>query len=135
MSYPIVAENLVTSLTSPRLLGGRHIKSGKIVFPYPSGSEAAYYEQIELADSGTLWSFTMQHFRPKSPPYAGPDAFTPYLVGYIELANQVIVESRIVDTTISDLKIGMEMTLCITPFETQDGSLLSNYAFKPAEIA
>ena len=32
-----------------------------------------------------LWSWTVQRFRPKSPPYAGPVAFEPYAVGYVDL--------------------------------------------------
>jgi uncharacterized OB-fold protein len=39
-----------------------------------------------LARRGTLWTWTIQCFRPKSPPYAGDaESFEPYGVGYVEL--------------------------------------------------
>jgi len=38
---------------------------------------------VELPPSGTLWSYTVQRFRPKSPPYRGPEPFEPYALGYI----------------------------------------------------
>ena len=34
-----------------------------------------------LAREGTLWTWTVQGFRPKSPPYAGPAEFEPYPSG------------------------------------------------------
>ena len=50
---------------------------------------------VELADRGTLWTWTVQAFEPKAP-YRVPDAgFTPYGVGYVDLGD-VIVESRLV---------------------------------------
>ena len=90
-----VAEGLWTDEAEPRLIGGRHRASGEIVFPMPAGDAAHSYDAVPLSRTGTLWSWTSQDFRPKSPPYAGPEAFTPYLVGYVELPGQVIVETRI----------------------------------------
>lgn len=39
---------------------------------------------VTLPEAGTLWSWTVQRIRPK-PPYAGPDEYEPYAVGYIDL--------------------------------------------------
>ena len=47
-----------------------------------------------LAREGTLWTWTVQGFRPKSPPYEGPVEFEPYPVGYVELPGEVKVETR-----------------------------------------
>ena len=73
-------------------------------------------------------SFTRQDFRPK-PPYDGPEEFTPFLLGYIELPGQIIVESHIVETTLEELKIGMPMEFVITPFDDSR----SNFAFRPEQ--
>ena len=49
-----------------------------------------------MPTEGTIWAFTEQLFPPK-PPYAVQGAdFRPYYVGYVDLAGEVIVESRIV---------------------------------------
>lgn len=132
-----IAEGLFTwPSNKPHLIGGRHKTSGKVVFPMPRGKEAEFYEAIELKDRGTLWSYTVQRFLPKSPPYAGPetkDTFKPYALGYIELPGQVIVEGRIVVDDFDRLKIGMPMELTIERFkEDAEGNELMMYAFRPA---
>lgn len=113
----------------PHLMGGK-MPSGDIVFPMPSGDAASDIEPYKLSRHGTLWSWTSQDFRPKEPyegPGEGPHDFQPYLIGYIELPGEVIVESLIVDATLSDLSLGMEMEFCIVPFNDQN----STYAFRP----
>ncbi len=128
-----IAEGLYTAGARPRLIGGRRPSDGRITFPMPQGGEAAFYEPVELKTEGTLWSWTVQRFRPKSPPYAGPEAFRPYPVGYVELPDEVIVEARLVDVAIEDIRSGMAMELAIVPFtETAAGDTITTFAFRPA---
>ena len=108
-----IAEGLWTDEAEPRLIGGKHHTTGRIVFPMPDGDAGAHYERLPLSRSGTLWSWTIQGFEPKAP-YAGPQPFMPYGVGYVELAGEVIVESRL--TTTAGLEIGMPMRLVIESF-------------------
>ncbi|WP_428310511.1 Zn-ribbon domain-containing OB-fold protein [Hydrocarboniphaga sp.] len=132
-SRPIASE-IFAQLDPPRLRGGRHRETGRIVFPIPLGAEAALYEPVTLADRGTLWSWTVQRFRPKSPPYAGPEQFVPYAVGYIELAGQLIVESRLEGVDFDRLQIGAPMELAVVAFSTAaDGAPLLTYAFIPSK--
>lgn len=112
----------------PRLIGGRKA-SGEIVFPLPD-EPLEPLERVELSTTGTLWSWTSQEFQPKSP-FAGPEPFEPFLLGYIELPDEVIVESRIVGTSIDRLQLGMPMRLVIVPFDEQR----STYAFRPEQAA
>jgi len=117
----------------PHLIGGRRKADGRMVFPLPSGPEAASYERVRLSPEGNLWSFTVQRFRPKSPPYAGDDdekSFQPYAIGYVELPGQVIVESRIETDDLSGLMVGQPMRLKLVPFRRVGGERLS-YAFEP----
>ena len=119
---------------SPRLIGARRKADGAIVFPAPSGAEASLYERIQLSDRGTLWSYTVQRFRPKSPPYAGDDderSFKPYAVGYIELPGEVVVESRIEVGDFARLRIGMKMRLALQRFGKAQGREFLSYVFKP----
>jgi uncharacterized OB-fold protein len=85
---------------------------------------------VELATRGTLWTWTVQGFPPKSPPYH-PDeamAFQPYGVGYVELPDQVRVEARLTESDPDRLRIGMTMELVIVPFGDQ-----VTFAFAPSE--
>ncbi len=116
------------------LIGGRRKSDGRMVFPLPKGAAAAHYDAVTLAQEGTLWSYTVQRFRPKSPPYVGADdekSFQPFALGYIELPGQVIVESRIEVDNFNRLKIGMKMKLDIVPFARADGKRVANYIFRP----
>jgi len=135
MAQAPIAEGLFeVSDEGPRLIGGRRKTDGKMVFPMPQGPEAAFYDPTALASDGSLWSFTVQRFRPKSPPYAGADderSFQPYALGYIELPGQVIVESRIEVDDFASLRVGMPMRLTLTAFAKVGGDV-TTYAFKPA---
>ena len=122
-----IAEGLWSNAAQPRLIGARRKTNGEIIFPMPHGDAADDYDAVELSPTGTLWSWTIQSFRPKTPPYVGPEEFEPFAIGYVELADQVIVETRLTQT--HGLKIGMPMELVIEPF---DGNLLT-YAFRPLE--
>src|ERR1044071_9339392 len=96
MALAPIAEGLFEEIDgTPRLIGARRKSDGRMVFPAPSGPEAALYDRTPLSAEGVLWSFTVQRFRPKSPPYAGADdeaTFSPYALGYVELPGEVIVE-------------------------------------------
>lgn len=122
----------------PRLLGGRRKSDGKYAFPLPTGAEAALYEPVDLASEGSLWSFTVQRFRPKTP-YAGPGeakSFQPYAVGYVELPGQIIVEGHVVTDDFSKLKIGAPVRLTLIPFnQDPDGTEVMIYGFELADGA
>lgn len=125
----VIAQGLVTEDSPPRLIGGRERTSGRVVFPCPSG---ALYEPVALSRSGTLWSYTIQRYRPKSPPYAGPEAFRPWPVGYIELPGEVIVEARLTDVVFEDIHIGMPLELTLIPLDPDAADPVMIPAFRPA---
>jgi uncharacterized OB-fold protein len=58
----------------------------------------------------------------------------PYGVGYVELADEVRVETRLTQTT--DLRTGMEMELVLVPFRVDDdGNEVVTFAFRPVGAA
>lgn len=127
-----IAEGLFREGPAPTLIGARHRATGQVVFPCPQGTEL--WEPIDLPRHGTLWSWTVQRFRPKSPPYAGPEAFEPFAIGYVELPGATIVEARLKIADPAALRIGMPMCLTFLPFTTDgQGRQVDLYAFEPVE--
>jgi uncharacterized OB-fold protein len=131
-----VAEGIFTGPPdAPRLIGSRCAACAIVTFPAQgSCPRCASTEMAEhlLPPRGRLWAWTTQHFAPPSPPYAGPtgDAFVPYGVGYVELADEVKVETRLTET--SGLRIGMDMELVLVPFRTNgEGNEVVTFAFRP----
>ena len=131
-----VAEGVFTwPSDEPRLIGSRCATCGIVTFPaQDSCPRCPSTEMAEhlLSRRGRLWAWTTQEFPPPSPPYAGPvgDAFVPYGVGYVELADKVRVETRLTET--KGLKTGMEMELVLVPFRTDgDGNEVVTFAFRP----
>ena len=69
-------------------------------------------------------------------PYKGnrdPKVFQPYVVGFVELAEGVLVESLIVDASPTELRIGQPLVSTTTTLETADGQSLLTFAFRPAQ--
>ncbi len=127
-----LAEGLFTDGDPPRLIGGRHIHTGRVVFPRPSGADQALYEEMVLAPAGVLWSWTVQRFRPKSPPYAGPELFQDFALGYVALPGQTIVIARLAGIPFPSLRVGLDMAMSLVPFATDaDGTTVLTYAFGP----
>ena len=126
----------------PQLLGSRCRNCGEYAFPAQpdcrscSGQDT---EIVELGDRGTLWTWTIQGFPPKNPPYAGkekPEDFVPYGVGYVELPGHCKVETRLTTANPKELKIGMPMEMQIVKFmEDDDGNDVMMFVFAPAEAA
>ncbi|EQD83532.1 acyl-CoA-associated DUF35 OB-fold domain-containing protein [Saccharopolyspora erythraea NRRL 2338] len=63
---------------------------------------------IALSTSGTLWTWTVQRFAPKSPPFVAPEGgFEPFAVGYVELPEGVRVMAVLDVPDPASLRIGM----------------------------
>lgn len=140
MRVPIDEGVLTWSSDRPTLIGGRCRTCGNYTFPVQSGCPrcaATDVEPVELGRRGTLWTWTVQGFPPKSPPYAGdtdPATFQPFGVGYVELPGEVKVEARLTEADPSELRIGMEMELVAVPLSTDaDGDEVVTFAFAPIE--
>ena len=138
MSARLLDSSLLTeSGGEPRLIGSECTRCGVITFPRqtscPSCTSLEVRERL-LGREGTLWSWTIQCFPPKSPPYAldDPDRFEPYGVGYVELPGEVRVESLLTVADPDSLRIGMPMRLTLIPAPGAANGLVT-FAFAPAE--
>ena len=123
---------------SPRLLASRCTDCANHVFPAQpdcpkcSGSST---ETVELEREGTLWTWTVQSYPPKSPPFAGnadPATFEPYGVGYIDIEGKLLVESRLTVADPALLDFGMTCELVIDPlYIDASGDEVVTFAFAP----
>jgi uncharacterized OB-fold protein len=123
------------------LLGSRRRGTGVVKFPAErpelfdgSPETQSDIEPIELSTEGTLYTFTTQEFAPPLP-YKGnrdPKTFRPYIVGYVELEEGLLVESLIIDAAAGDLRIGQPMVSATTTLETEAGESFLTFAFRPA---
>ena len=138
MTQVPVAEGIFTFPSdAPQLIGSRCRACAIVTFPAQDSCPrcaATEMEAHKLARRGRLWAWTTQAFPPPSPPYSGPagSAFVPFGVGYVELAGEVKVETRLTESDPSALEIGMEMELTLVPFRTdEDGNEVVTFAFRP----
>jgi uncharacterized protein len=134
-----VAEGIFTwPSDGPRLLGTRCAACGLVTFPSQGACPRCAspdMDEHELPRHGRLWAWTTQEFPPPAPPYAGPtgDAFVPFPVGYVELADEVKVETRLTEVDPAVLAPGMAMELVLMPFRADDdGNDVVTFAFRPA---
>jgi uncharacterized OB-fold protein len=132
-----VAEGIFTwPSDEPQLIGSRCTSCGIVTFPVQSSCPRC--ASVDMSDEwlsrrGRLWAWTTQNF-PPPPPYAGPSGkdFTPFGVGYVELADEVKVESRLTESDPAALRIGQEMELVVVPFRTDgEGNEVMTFAFRP----
>ena len=124
---------------SPSLIGSRCLDCGEYTFPSQDACRACSGQSMASADlgnQGTLWTWTVQSFMPKTPYHTDetPETFRPYGVGYVELACGLKVESRLKENTPEELKIGMPMKLeIISVRKDDDGNDLLTFQFCAAE--
>lgn len=133
-----IAEGLFTwPSDNPALLGSRCKQCGIVAFPVAESCMACSGQEVEVEElprRGTLWTWTVQQFMPKSPYDSGetPETFKPYGVGYVELPGGVRVEGRLTENNPDKLAIGMEMELLFDTYRTEEnGDEVVSFFFKP----
>ena len=135
-----VAEGIFTwPAGPPQLIGCRCAHCGITTFPKqdacPRCSSTDMEERL-LPRQGRLWAWTTQSFPPPSPPYTGPtgEDFVPFGIGYVELGDELKVETHLTEADPERLRIGMEMELVLVPFRTdEDGNEVMSFAFRPVD--
>lgn len=134
-----VAEGIFTwPSDEPRLLASKCEGCGNHMFPVQADCpkcSGTSTETVELSRTGTLWTWTVQGYPPKSPPYAGdvnPATFEPYGVGYVDIDRQVRVETRLTVADPEQLEIGMALEMVLEPlYVNEEGDEVVTFAFAP----
>ena len=122
----------------PHLLGSRCRSCASYFFP----KEAMYcrnpscassdFEDVPLSRTGTIWSFTENHYRPPAP-YMSPDPFVPYTVAAVELANEkmVVLGQVASDVDAADLKAGIQVELVVEKLYEDEEAEYLIWKWKP----
>ena len=124
----------------PRLIGSRCRACRSYFFPKEEfacrnpACGATDIEAVPLSATGTLWSYTDNHYQPPAP-YVSPDPFVPYAVAAVELADEKMVVLGQVASGIatSDLKVGMRMKLVAETLYSDDAKEYVVWKWSPAE--
>ncbi|XKH52438.1 OB-fold domain-containing protein [Citricoccus nitrophenolicus] len=99
------------------LTGSRCDDCGTVAFPEAVTCRKCAGRSLStlgLSPEGTVWAHTVQRFRPKSPPYVEPtEGFSPFAVGYVELAEGIKVEA-IIDGAAGEELHGAQVFLVAT---------------------
>ena len=123
----------------PRLIGSRCRTCRSYFFPKESfacrnpACGAAELEDVPLSATGTLWSFTDNHYQPPAP-YMSPDPFVPYAIAAVELADEkMVVLGQVANGIATDaLQVGMRMKLVAEPLYSDDAKDYVVWKWAPA---
>lgn len=129
-----IREGLFEALEDgPHLIGSRCRECGEVTFPANAFCPQCCTEttaNVPLSRRGTLYSFTVQRFKPP-PPYRAPEPFVPYGVGMIELPEGLRVTAVLEEGDPSRLRVGIEMELVLASFfEDDEGNEVLGYKFR-----
>jgi hypothetical protein len=122
--------------TAPVLLGTRGVDSGSYFFPPSlavSANPNAPFEErepVELSRTGTLWSYTTNHYAPPEPAVQQ----APYTICAVELERErmVVLGPLATGADAALLEIGMTMELVLGPlFTDDDGTEHVMYQWSP----
>ena len=137
-SVPITDGIFQWPAEEPRLLGSECPSCGHVSFPTSSvcgNPDCGHLDSVEstlLSETGTLYSYTIQHVEHK-PPYDYHTA--PFAIGTIELPEGINVVSKLTTTEKHRLEIGMEMRLTVDTLYEEDDTEYVTYYFEPVEDA
>ncbi len=114
----------------PALLGSRCASCGTYFFPKGASwcrnpdCGATDLDEVQLSRTGTVWSFSVNHYPPPEP-YVAPDPFVPYTVAAVELEQEKMVVLGQLDGDAEALRVGAKVELVVdTLFEDDDNQYL-----------
>ena len=112
---PVVEGLFAETAEGPRLLGSKCATCGTPYFPKSAVCHNPDCRESKIADAtfgprGRLWSYAVQYY-PPPPPAKFEEPFTPYALGFIDLAEGLRVLARISTDDPEGLQVGAEVEL------------------------
>lgn len=127
-------EGLWSETPSPHLLGHRCSGCGEIFFPRKENGICTYchgtaLEELDLSTRGKIHTCTVVMLRPPGGYYRGE---VPYALGYVELPEDVSVETLFTGCDPEEIKVGLEVELVLEKLhDDEEGNEVITYKFKP----
>lgn len=118
----------------PALIASRCTGCGTCCFPYVGtcvnpACTTRNVEKTTLSRTGTLWSYTVHHYRPP-PPFTSPEPFEPFSIGVVELPEGLKVLGMLVVDDQKSLRIGAAVRLIVDSVgEDEAGNQLLTWKF------
>lgn len=132
---PVAEDVFEITNDGPRLIGTACSACGSRYFPMalscrnPECVDKTISRDL-LPDRGTLFSYTIQRYRP--PALFQMDDWAPYAIGLVDLGDGLRVMGMLTGVAFDDLKIGMPLRLVIEPLFTDPGrGTVDTYKFAP----
>lgn len=119
----------------PRLIGSRCTACASVYFPTAVSCRnpdclPKTVEPCHLPHLGTLFSFTIQRYRP--PALFRMDDWSPYALGLVDLGHGLQVMGMLTGVDPEALEIGMALSLVTeTLFVDEQGAAVETYKFAP----
>lgn len=135
---PAIEGWLTMDESNPQLLGYLDESSGTYFFPkdvaisHAPGHADADFKEVALSNTGKLWSYTTNHYKPPEP-YLAPDPFEPYTVAAVELDNEkMVVLGQLADgVDPTDIEVGMDMKLELATLYEDDENEYMVWKWRP----
>lgn len=95
------------------------------------GCDDKQVTDVLLGEHGTLYSFTVQAYRP--PALFRMDPFAPYAIGLVDLPEGLRVLGKLTGCALDEIRIGMPVALTVEMLYTdEEGRDVLTYAYAPA---
>ena len=117
---------------NPRLLGSQCSECKTYYFPKHEQycrnpeCESESFEQIELSNTGKIWSYTNAGYAPP-PPFVADDPYEVFAMAAVELEKEklVVMGQLVKGVTVDDVKIGDQVELAIeTLYQDEENDYL-----------
>jgi len=115
---------------TPYLLGVKCSRCGKVFFPKkdicPDCFDNGLMEEIPLSPKGKLVTFTIIH-------RSLGNIKTPYAIGYIDTPEQIRLFSLLTESSLNELRIGMDMEVVFLEERGDEGKPVWVYKYRPVK--
>ena len=133
----VVAEALALDEAAPALLGTRCGDCGTLCYPQVVGCrnpecDGKHVVPARIAGRGTLYSFTIQRYRP--PALFALEPWHPYALGLVDVEDGLRVMG-IVDAPTGDIQIGMPLRLSTLVLNDKAEDAIVTHSFVPDDGA
>ncbi len=122
----------------PALIASRCQGCGTYAFPCYStcinpACRDRRVEKVTLSRKGTLWTYTIHHYKPPAP-FVASEPYTPFAIGVVELAEGLKVLGMLTVSDPESLRIGAAMELVIDKLNADEaGNELLTWKFAPSK--